>query len=386
MQRDGFSFEVRARARDCRARTGTFRTPHGDVQTPAFMPVGTKGTVKGCTVRDLRELGTTMLLGNTYHLHLRPGEELVSELGGLHGFMRWDGPILTDSGGYQVFSLEDTRKLDEDGVTFRSVVDGASVRFTPERVVEIEAALGADVAMAFDHCPPKPSDRACVEDATARTHRWLERCVRRHRELGGESRGQALFGIVQGGAFPDLRARSVEAVTSHDLVGYAIGGVSVGETREEMLVAVESAAPLLPEDQPRYLMGVGTPRDFFDAIERGIDLFDCVTPTRHGRTAQAFTSEGALNLRNARFARDERPLDPRCDCPTCTTGYSRGYLRHLVKSEEMLGAILLTHHNIRWFHRLMAEIRAGIEQGELARVRAQWLPQAESTPATESAS
>ena len=386
MRREGFSYEVHARARDCRARTGTFHTPHGDVQTPAFMPVGTKGTVKGCTVRDLRELGTTMLLGNTYHLHLRPGEELVRDLGGLHGFMRWDGPILTDSGGYQVFSLEDTRKLDEDGVTFRSVVDGASVRFTPERVIEIEAALGADVAMAFDHCPPKPSDRACVEDATARTHRWLERCVRRHRELGGETRGQALFGIVQGGAFPDLRARSVEAVTSHDLVGYAIGGVSVGETREEMLVAVESAAPLLPEDRPRYLMGVGTPRDFFDAIERGIDLFDCVTPTRHGRTAQAFTSEGALNLRNARFARDERALDPRCDCPTCVTGYTRAYLRHLVKSEEMLGAILLTHHNIRWFHRLMAEIRAGIEQGELASVRARWLPQAESAAAAGEAS
>jgi queuine tRNA-ribosyltransferase len=378
MQREGFSFELRATARDCRARSGIFRTPHGDVATPAFMPVGTKGTVKGCTVRDLRELGTTMLLGNTYHLHLRPGEELVRDLGGLHGFMRWDGPILTDSGGYQVFSLEDTRKLDEDGVTFRSVVDGASVRFTPERVIEIEAALGADVAMAFDHCPPRPSDRACVEDATERTHRWLERCVRRHRELGGESRGQALFGIVQGGAFPDLRARSVEAITSHDLVGYAIGGVSVGETRDEVLVAIDAAAPLLPADRPRYLMGVGTPRDFFDAIERGIDLFDCVTPTRHGRTAQAFTSEGALNLRNAKFARDERPLDARCDCPTCTTGYTRAYLRHLVKSEEMLGAILLTHHNIRWFHRLMSEIRAGIERGDLASVRARWLPQAEA--------
>jgi queuine tRNA-ribosyltransferase len=378
MQREGFSFELRATARDCRARSGIFRTPHGDVATPAFMPVGTKGTVKGCTVRDLRELGTTMLLGNTYHLHLRPGEELVRDLGGIHGFMRWDGPILTDSGGYQVFSLEDTRKLDEDGVTFRSVVDGASVRFTPERVIEIEAALGADVAMAFDHCPPRPSDRACVEDATERTHRWLERCVRRHRELGGESRGQALFGIVQGGAFPDLRARSVEAITSHDLVGYAIGGVSVGETRDEVLVAIDAAAPLLPADRPRYLMGVGTPRDFFDAIERGIDLFDCVTPTRHGRTAQAFTSEGALNLRNAKFARDERPLDARCDCPTCTTGYTRAYLRHLVKSEEMLGAILLTHHNIRWFHRLMSEIRAGIERGDLASVRARWLPQAEA--------
>ena len=383
MRRNGFAY--RLDARDGSARTGVFTTPHGDVPTPAFMPVGTKGTVKGCTVADLRALGTTMLLGNTYHLHLRPGEELIRDLGGLHGFMRWDGPILTDSGGYQVFSLEDTRKLDEDGVTFRSVVDGASVRFTPERVIEIEAALGADVAMAFDHCPSVPSDRAGVEAATERTHRWLERCVRRHRELGGEERGQALFGIVQGGSFADLRARSVEAVTSHDLVGYAIGGVSVGETREEVLAAIDAAAPRLPEDRPRYLMGVGTPRDFFDAIERGIDLFDCVTPTRHGRTAQAFTSEGPLNLRNAKFARDERPLDARCDCPTCTTGYTRAYLRHLTKSEEMLGAILLTHHNIRWFHRLMAEIRAGISRGELARVRSEWLPQAEPAagPATE---
>ncbi|MCC7015020.1 MAG: tRNA guanosine(34) transglycosylase Tgt [Planctomycetes bacterium] len=381
MQRYGFAFEVGHRSSTSRARSGCFRTPHGAVQTPAFMPVGTKATVKGVTSRELAELGTTMLLGNTYHLHLRPGEELIAELGGLHRFMRWDGPILTDSGGYQVFSLEDLRKLDDDGATFRSVVDGATIRFTPERVIEIEARLGADVAMAFDHCPSRPSDRGAVELATERTHRWLERCVRRHRELGGEERGQALFGIVQGGAFADLRERSVDAVCSHDLVGYAIGGVSVGESREEVVAAIEAACPRLPADRPRYLMGVGTPRDFFDAIERGIDLFDCVTPTRHGRTAQAFTSEGALNLRNAKFARDPRPLDPRCDCPTCVHGYSRAYLRHLVKSEEMLGAILLTHHNIRWFHRLMAEIRSGIERDELQRVRASWLPQAESAAA-----
>ncbi len=377
MNRHGFGFEVTARDATSRARSGVFSTPHGSVSTPAFMPVGTKATVKGCTVRDLAELGTTMLLANTYHCHLRPGEELIRELGGLHGFMRWDGPILTDSGGYQVFSLEDLRVVDDDGATFKSVIDGATIRFTPERVIDIEAALGADVAMAFDHCPSVPSDRAGVESATERTHRWLERCVRRHRELGGEERGQALFGIVQGGAFPDLRARSVEAVCAHDLVGYAIGGVSVGESREQVLEAIDAAAPRLPEDRPRYLMGVGTPRDFFDAIERGIDLFDCVTPTRHGRTSQAFTSEGPLNLRNAQFARDARPLDARCDCPTCLGGYSRGYLRHLAKSNEMLGAILLTHHNIRWFHRLMEEIRAGIARGDLAAVRRAWLPQAE---------
>jgi queuine tRNA-ribosyltransferase len=374
VRRAGFAFRVEHRDRGSRARAGVFTTPHGDVRTPAFMPVGTKGSVKGVTSRTLRELGTQMLLANTYHLHLRPGEEVVAELGGLHGFMRWDGPILTDSGGYQVFSLEDARTIDEGGATFRSVVDGATVRFTPERVIEIEAKLGADVAMAFDHCPSTPGDRAQVEDALGRTQRWLERCVRRHRELGGEARGQALFGIVQGGAFPDLRERSVAAALAHDLVGYAIGGVCVGESREQMLVAIEAAAPLLPEDRPRYLMGVGTPRDFFDAVERGIDLFDCVTPTRHGRTHQAFTSEGPLNLRNARFARDPRPLDERCDCPACADGYSRGYLRHLAKSGEMLGAMLLTGHNLRWFQRLMEEVRGGIERGSLADVRARWLP------------
>jgi queuine tRNA-ribosyltransferase len=379
MQREGFGFELEATARDSRARAGSFRTPHGVVRTPAFMPVGTRATVKGVDSRTLRELGSQMVLANTYHLHLRPGEQLIAELGGLHGFMRWDGPILTDSGGYQVFSLSDLREIDDDGATFRSVVDGATVRFTPERVIEIEAALGADVAMAFDHCPSKPDAREEVELATARTHAWLERCVRRHRELGGEARGQALFGIVQGGAFEDLRQRSVEAVCAHDLVGYAIGGVSVGESREQMIVAVDAAAERLPADRPRYLMGVGTPRDFFAAIERGVDLFDCVTPTRHGRTHQAFTRAGTLNLRNAKFARDPAPLDEHCDCPACVHGYSRAYLRHLCKSGEMLGAMLLTQHNIRSFHRLMEETRAGVLAGSIAAVRATWLGAAEAT-------
>jgi len=373
MQRFGFGFQLDAVANDSRARAGVFHTPHGPVRTPSFMPVGTRATVKGVDARTLAQLGSQMILANTYHLHLRPGEELIAELGGLHGFMRWNGPILTDSGGYQVFSLSDIRRIDDDGATFRSVVDGAQIRFTPERVIEIEAKLGADVAMAFDHCPSKPDARDEVELATARTHAWLERCVRRHRELGGEERGQALFGIVQGGAFEDLRARSVEAVCSHDLVGYAIGGVSVGETREQMIVAVDAAAPRLPADRPRYLMGVGTPRDFFDAIERGVDLFDCVTPTRHGRTHQAFTSHGTLNLRNAVHARDPRPIEEGCDCPSCAHGYSRAYLRHLAKSGEMLGAMLLTQHNIRAFHRLMEETRAAILGGSLAAVRARWL-------------
>ena len=372
MNDSAFAFEVTHRATACRARAGVFTTPHGAVATPAFMPVGTRATVKGIAPRELRELGTTMLLANTYHLHLRPGEELIAKLGGLHRFMNWDGPILTDSGGYQVFSLSDTRAIDADGVTFRSVVDGASVRFTPERVTRVQAALGADVAMAFDHCPSKPDDRAEVEAACERTHRWLERCVATHRELGGDARGQALFGIVQGGAFEDLRRASVEAVCAHDLAGYAIGGVSVGESREQILSAVESAAPRLPEDRPRYLMGVGMPLDFFDCVERGIDLFDCVTPTRHGRTHQAFTSAGRLNVRNAQFKDDPRPLDERCDCPACT-GFSRAYLRHLCMANEMLGAILLTQHNIRWFHRLMSDIRAGIAADRLAEVRGAWL-------------
>jgi queuine tRNA-ribosyltransferase len=372
MQRDGFAFRVEARERSGRARAGVFTTPHGEVRTPAFMPVGTKGTVKGVTPERLRALGAEMVLANTYHLHLRPGEELVAELGGLHGFMAWDGPILTDSGGYQVFSMSDIGSLDEDGVTFRSIVDGSRVRLEPARVVTIQARLGADVAMAFDHCPPDPTDRPAVDAATARTARWLELCVRRHRELGAEARGQALFGIVQGGVFEDLRRRAVEEVCAHDLVGYAIGGVSVGESRELAGQAVAACAPLMPDDRPRYLMGVGTPRDFLDAVAQGIDLFDCVTPTRHGRTHQAFTSEGPVNLRNARFARDPRPLDERCDCPTCAR-YSRAYLRHLCKAGEILGPVLLSEHNLRYFHALLERVRTAIAADELAALRAREL-------------
>jgi queuine tRNA-ribosyltransferase len=355
----------RVEARDGRARTGLFTTPHGDVPTPAFMPVGTRGSVKGVRPDELHALGTRMLLGNTYHLTLRPGHELVRELGGLHRFMGWNGPILTDSGGYQIFSLSDLTKIDEDGATLRSVVDGAKVRFTPESVMEIEHALGADVIMALDHCPPVPEDRAGVEDATARTHRWLARCVRAWQERGGVASGQALFGIVQGGAFGDLRAASVAAVTAHDLPGYAIGGVSVGEDRPAMRRAVDAAAPLLPAEKPRYLMGVGTPLDLYEAVLAGVDLFDCVTPTRHGRNHQAFTFEGRLNLRNARFERDEAPLEADCDCPACRT-HSRAYLRHLAQAGEMLAALLLTQHNLRFFHRCMELMRTAIELGALA--------------------
>ncbi len=333
------------------------------------MPVGTRGTVKGVLPRDLAAVGSTMILANTYHLHLRPGEDVVARLGGLHRLMGWDGPILTDSGGYQVFSLSDVTQVDDDGVTMRSVVDGSLVRFTPERVVEIQAKLGADVAMAFDHCPSDPTDRAAVAAACERTRRWLERCVRAHRARGGEDRGQALFAIVQGGVFEDLRRASVESALDHDLVGYAIGGVSVGEEREHMRAAIDASAPLLPQDRPRYLMGVGLPEDFFDAVERGIDLFDCVTPTRHARNHNAFTSLGRVNLRNQCWREDPSPLDPSCDCTACTQ-FSKGVLRHLCTSQEMLGPMLLTLHNLRFFHALFARMRGAIESDRWSALRA----------------
>ncbi len=349
-----------------------FTTPHGDVETPAFMPVGTKATVKGVLPRDLHELGATMILANTYHLHLRPGEDVVEKLGGLHAMMAWKGPILTDSGGYQVFSLGHMAKIDADGVSLKSVVDGSAVRLTPERVIDIERKLGADVAMAFDHCPADPADRAQVAAAVERTHDWLVRCVRRHREHGAEDSGQALFPIVQGGVFEDLRRRSVLSALEHDCVGHAIGGVSVGESREQARIAVEMSAPLLPEDRPRYLMGVGTPSDFFDAIERGIDLFDCVTPTRHARNHRAFTSQGEVNLRNAKYREDTAQLDPTCACPCCRD-YSRGTLRHLCSSDEMLGGMLLSLHNLSYFFTLMRRIRTAIGNDTLSVLRAEVL-------------
>ena len=364
-----FAFRVAERCARTRARCGLLATPHGDVETPAFLPVGTRGTVKGVQPHELAELGVPMILANTYHLELRPGSEVVQRLGGLHRFTGWSGPILTDSGGFQIFSLQALTRIDEDGAVLRSVVDGSSLRFTPEGTLDVERRLGADVVMALDHCPPDPTDRAGVADATERTHRWLGRCVRRWREHGGVEGGQALFAIVQGGAFEDLRLRSVAAVLEHDLPGYAIGGVRLGEGRDAVLLAIESAAGALPEDRPRYLMGVGTPRDLLDAVERGVDLFDCVTPTRHGRTHQAFTSGGRLNLRNERFRLDEAPLDPDCDCRTCAT-FSRGYLRHLASTGEMLGAILLTLHNLRFFQRLMEDMRAAIRAGDLTTLRA----------------
>jgi queuine tRNA-ribosyltransferase len=366
--RSCFGFHVESRSSECAARTGVFATPHGEVETPAFMPVGTRGTVKGVLPRDLYAQGSRMILANAYHLHLRPGEETIARLGGLHRVMGWDGPILTDSGGYQVFSLAHLARVDDEGATLRSIVDGSQVRLTPETVVDIQRRLGADVAMAFDHCPADPMDRSAVLVATERTRVWLARCVARHKEHGGEASGQALFGIVQGGIFEDLRRASVESAREHDLAGYAIGGVSVGEDREQVRAAIGAAAPLLPDDRPRYLMGVGTPADFFDAIESGLDLFDCVTPTRHGRTHSAFTSQGTVNLRNTGWRDDPSPLDPTCDCPACER-FGKGTLRHLCASGEMLGAMLLTLHNLRFFHRLLERIRAAIAEDRLSALR-----------------
>jgi queuine tRNA-ribosyltransferase len=347
-------------ATDGAARAGVLRTAHGDVPTPAFMPVGTKGTVKSLDPDELRGLGTSILLGNTYHLHFRPGEDLVAELGGLHRFMGWDGPILTDSGGFQVFSLRDTLlAVDDDGVTFRSVYDGAPERFTPERAAAIQAALGSDVAMCLDICPPADVPRAELAEAVRRTTLWAQR----QREAP-RAQGQLLFGIAQGGADPELRRRSIGEIVALDFDGHALGGLAVGESREEMLDAVGWAAPLLPAGRARYFMGIGDPEGILAVIERGIDMFDCVLPTRTARTGSALTWEGRLNLRNARFARDPRPLDEGCACPACTR-FSRAYVRHLVNQQELLGLRLLSLHNLRFLLDLTAGARRAIERGEL---------------------
>ncbi len=348
-------------ATDGEARAGILRTAHGDVPTPVFMPVGTKATVKGVDPDELRRLGATIVLGNTYHLHFRPGAETVAELGGLHRFMGWDGPILTDSGGFQVFSLRDTLlACDEDGVTFRSVYDGESARFTPESVAAVQALLGSDVAMCLDVCPPATATRADAERAVELTTAWARRQAQAPR-----ARGQLLFGIAQGGVDPELRRRSIEEIVGLGFDGHALGGLSVGEGRDAMLETVAAAAPLLPAAKPRYFMGIGDPLGILDVIAHGIDMFDCVLPTRVGRTGSALTWAGRLNLRNARFARDPAPLDDGCDCPACTR-FSRAYVRHLVTQREILGLRLLTLHNLRFLTALTAGARAAIEAGRLA--------------------
>jgi queuine tRNA-ribosyltransferase len=351
-------------ATDGAARAGILRTAHGDVPTPAFMPVGTKATVKAVAPDELRALGAGMILGNAYHLSLRPGEELIAALGGLHRFMAWDGPILTDSGGFQVFSLRHTLALDDEGVTFRSVYDGAATRFTPEIVARVQASLGSDVAMCLDVCPAAGAPKREVEDAVRRTTLWASR-----QRGAPRAPGQLLFGIAQGGLDLDLRRRSIAEIVELDFDGNALGGLSVGEPRERTIETVGWAAPLLPREKARYFMGIGDPEGILDVIERGIDMFDCVLPTRLGRTATAMTSRGRLNLRNARFARDPGPLDPGCRCPACSV-FSRAYLRHLVNQEEILGLRLLSLHNLAYLIDLTAGARAAIERGEFASYRA----------------
>jgi queuine tRNA-ribosyltransferase len=361
-----FAFEITARCPHTRARCGSFHTPHGVVTTPRFMPVGTLATVKGVTADQLRHTGAQMVLANTFHLHLQPGEGIVQEAGGLHGFMAWDGPLLTDSGGFQVFSLGAINRINDRGVVFRSPRDGAQIDLTPERSMAIQMALGADVAMAFDQCPPYPASEADVATACRRTHAWLERCISSHTRAD-----QALFGIVQGGCFPQLRAESAQVVGSMGLPGIAVGGVSVGEPTEEMHRIVRQLGPLLPDGKPHYLMGVGTLREMVVAVANGFDLFDCVLPTRLGRHGAALVGGERWNLKNARFRHDHTPLDPSCPCPACTQ-HSRAYLHHLIKSEEMLGKILLSLHNITQLLRFTSAMAQAIADGCFAEDFAPW--------------
>jgi queuine tRNA-ribosyltransferase len=345
-------------ATDGAARAGVVRTAHGDVPTPAFMPVGTKATVKTVDPDELRALGTTILLGNTYHLHFRPGEDLIAELGGLHRFMSWAGPILTDSGGFQVFSLRDTiASVDDDGVTFRSVYDGAQARFTPESVARCQAQLGSDIAMCLDICPPVGVGRAELVEAVRRTTLGATR-----QRAEPRAEGQLVFGIAQGASDPELRRRSIAELTELDFDGYALGGLAIGEERPLMFETTAWAAELLPEAKPRYFMGIGDPEGILEVIDRGVDLFDCVLPTRTARTGSALTWEGRLNLRNAGFARDPRPLDESCACPACTR-FTRAYIRHLINQQELLGLRLLSLHNLRFLLELTANARAAIEEG-----------------------
>ncbi len=341
-------------------RRGRYHTPHGTFETPCFAPVGTYGSVKGLTPEQVRSTGAELILANAYHLALRPGAARVAALGGLHRFTGWNGPMLTDSGGYQVFSLDAHCRVDDAGVTFRSVVDGAEQRLTPESALAQQRELGADIVMVLDQCPAADAPRAAILRAHERTLVWAREQRELHAAWGGAGRGQALFGIVQGGIDPELRAASAQALVELEFDGYAIGGLSVGETREQMGMALAAAVPLLPRDKLRYLMGVGTPEDFAVAIPRGVDLFDCVTPTRHGRNHAAFTRDGIVKMRNAQWSEDPQPLDAGCTCYTCRT-FSRGYLRHLSVCNEMLAGTLLALHNIHYFQDLMAQYRRQVD-------------------------
>ena len=367
-------FEVRATDKSTKARSGRLKTGHGLIETPAFMPVGTQGSVKAVSSRELRELNTQIVLGNTYHLFVRPGLDVIRHFGGLHRFMNWDGPILTDSGGYQIFSLAKLRKITEKGVHFQNHVDGTPAFISPEIAMEIQAALGSDIAMVLDECPPWPCDYDYAARSMELTARWAARC-KRSVEAGvppatsnnaadtvTATDGQLVFGIVQGATFPELRKQSAQASVEIGFDGYAIGGVSVGEPEEEMMRAVESSSSFLPENKPRYGMGLGTPAQLLELIARGTDMFDCVLPTRLARNGTAFAATGTLNLKNAEFARDKNPIEQGCACPACQE-YTRGYIRHLVKAEEILGLRLITLHNLHFYLDLMRQARAAIENG-----------------------
>jgi queuine tRNA-ribosyltransferase len=361
-------FEFLIQARSGRARAGVFSTPHGQLRTPVFAPVGTQAAVKAVTPLQLEAAGATLVLANTYHLYLRPGDEVVEQLGGLHVFMHWSRPLLTDSGGFQVFSLAKTRRIDDDGVTFKSHIDGSTHHLTPEKSIAIQEHLGADIVMMLDECS-NPNDRDYSRIAMRRTHGWAERC------LGARTRSdQALFGIVQGGVDPDLRVQSAAFIASLNTPGIGIGGLSVGETKQEMQSALDTVIAALPEGRPRYLMGVGTPEDLIDGIRRGIDIFDCVLPTRLARHHAVFSPGGRLNLMNAGFARDERPIDEGCDCYTCQC-FSRAYLRHLIAARELMAATLLSIHNLRSLVRLVEEVRSSILDGTFAGRVPAWLTQ-----------
>jgi len=388
-----FSFRIESTAGA--ARAGIFSTPHGPVETPAFMPVGTLATVKALDPEDLVRMGASMILSNAYHLHLRPGDDVVREMGGLHRFMQWDGPILTDSGGFQVFSLEGLRTIDEEGVEFQSHIDGSRRFFTPEIVMQIERNLGADVIMQFDHVIPGQSDEATARDASERSIRWLARCLSEvqrlettqpledppREELPGDNprNRQALFPIVQGGIHAHLRREAAEAIRSmHDWAGFGVGGLSVGEAKDAMYEMIEVVDGALPKTHPRYLMGVGFPEDLIEAISRGVDLFDCVAPTRMGRNGAVFTRDGRLNIKRTEFRTDPKPLDPDCDCAACTR-FSRAYLRHLFVSDEILGLRLLSLHNVHFLLSLARSARQSIQRGDLEQWSREWLARYRTT-------
>lgn len=369
----GFSFTCQANCSHTQARAGVWHTPHGILETPRFMPVGTAATIKGLTPAQVKTTAAQMILANTYHLHLQPGENLIEKAGGLHKFMAWDSPILTDSGGFQVFSLSELRRISEDGVTFRSPRDGRIIHLTPEKSIQIQNSLGADVIMAFDECPPAQAAKETVIQATERTYRWLERCINAH-----QRQDQALFAIVQGGIYPDLRIQAAEMLTALDLPGYAIGGVSVGEEPSLIHQIVDITTPLLPAHKPRYLMGVGTYREMAKAVAAGIDMFDCVIPTRLGRHGAALVRGERWNLKNARFQEDFQPLDPNCNCYTCQN-FTRAYLNHLVKSREMLGYILLSLHNIAELINFTLKMREAILSDRFLEEFSSWLEEEKTT-------